>query len=97
MLNANQSDYLTIKQSTIDALTRYAEKGVPTGGFLRAVLTNNFSEAVGRADDYNRQTLYAIHLFVYNEMPADCWGSVAKVKAWIDKGGLEGMKIEEQI
>ena len=92
MLNAKQPDYITIKQSTIDALIRYAEKGIPPGGFLRGVLTNNFSEAVGRADEDNRRALYAIHIFVYNEMPADCWGSVEKVNAWIDHNGLEGNK-----
>ena len=97
MLNAKKPFYTTIPQSTIDSLIRYAEKGTPTGGFLWGVLTNNFSEAVGRADNGNRAALYEIHLFVYNEMPADSWGSPQKVNAWIDQGGLEGIKAKEQV
>jgi len=92
MLDANQPDYIAIPQSTIDALKRYVEKGIPTGGFLYSVLTNNFIRAVGRADDSNRVVLHAIHLFVYNEMPADCWGNPEKVGVWMDKGGLEGIR-----
>lgn len=92
MFNVNQPDYVEIKQSTIDALKRYVEKGTPPGGFLMGVLTNNFIEACGRADADNRKALYAIHLFIYNEIPADCWGSVEKVQKWIEHDGLEGLK-----
>ena len=92
MLDANQPDYVAIPQLTIDALIRYAQKGIPTGSFLMGVLTNNFSEAVGRADEHNRLALYPIHVFIYNEMPADCWGSVEKVQKWIEHDGLEGIK-----
>lgn len=52
------------------------------GGFLMAVLENNLKEAFGRADSYNIQTLGAIVSYCYNHLPAECWGSPAKVLEW---------------
>ncbi len=63
------------------ALDRYAEKGIPTGDFLRAVLENNLMEAMGRADSYNRATIHQICAYVYNDMPSTCHGSPTKVEA----------------
>jgi len=66
------------------SLQRYAEEHVPTGGFLRAVLENDLMETLARADKDNRAALLAICLFVYNELPASCWGSPDKVRAWLE-------------
>lgn len=77
--------YGAIKDSTIDALMRYVEQGIPTGDFLRGVLTNNLNEAMGRADLTNRATLWNIVTFCYNEIPSACWGSEEKVIAWLNK------------
>lgn len=74
-----------IKQSTLGALHRYAEEGIPTGGFLRAVLSNDLREAFGRADMENRATLYEIVSYCYNELPGSCWGSPERYEAWIAK------------
>lgn len=79
----DRSYYPQIKQSTYDALDRYAQGGVPVGGFLYAVLTNNLFDAVGRADSENRATLKEILAYVYNEPPSPCWGSPEKVRAWL--------------
>lgn len=67
----------------IDSLQHYATSGRPTGGFLQAVLENDLMEAMGRADESSRINLFFICSYIYNDMPAPCWGSPAKVAAWL--------------
>jgi hypothetical protein len=69
----------------VESLKRYADHGVPTGDFLRAVLENDLKEAVGRADHINGPALAHIVSYCYNEIPSTSWGSPAKVEAWIEK------------
>lgn len=69
------------------SLDRYANDRVETGGFLRAILENDLCEAVCRADEINFQFLPVIVRYVYNELPAPCWGSKEKVAAWLKKAG----------
>lgn len=52
------------------------------GGFVTAVLENNLREALGRADEDNRQDIFDIVSYCYNEIPEPCWGSEEKMKAW---------------
>jgi len=68
-----------------ESLQAYVKEGRPTGDFLRAVLENNLSESFGRADIQNRNRLFAIVSYIYNELPADCWGSADKVKNWLNE------------
>src|SRR5688572_25670613 len=68
------------------ALDDWGSGEVPfTGDFLRAVLSNDLTEACGRADDYNLLTLPAIVAYVYNNLPADCHGSRERYEAWASK------------
>jgi hypothetical protein len=67
----------------IDALNRYINDGVPLGDFLYAVVTNNLSEAVSRADRDNLFNLPALVIYLYNEAPMDCWGSKESYESWI--------------
>lgn len=64
------------------ALDNYAEHHQPTGGFVRAVLENSLL-AVNLADDDSLKAIREIIRYVYNELPGDCWGSKAKVTAWL--------------
>ncbi len=73
-----------IPEHTFEALKRYVEHRLPPGGFLEAVLTNNFIETVGRADDQNSEKLKEIAEFVYWELPGSCWGSPEKVREWLE-------------
>ena len=68
-----------------EGMQRYIDDGYIPGHFLTAVLENDLSEAVGRADPLNLILLPAIVQWVYNEAPADCWGSRQKVLAWHDR------------
>lgn len=74
-----------ISAHMLDALKRYTEKHCPVGDFLTAVLENNLSEAVGKADDYNLRNLPAFVGYLYNEAPSQCWGSKEKVKKWLEE------------
>ena len=67
-----------------DSLKRYVDNRILPGEFLTAVLENNLMEALGRADSWNRQKLFEIVQYVYNDLPSKCWGSADKVKAWVD-------------
>jgi len=74
----------TIKES----LQRWVDYGVPPGGFLLAVLRNDLG-AVTLADAQNFPNIKDIYVYVYNELPSDCWGSDQKVIAWRGKGKEE--------
>jgi hypothetical protein len=66
-----------------DGMQRYMEFGIEPGGFLRAVLENNFEMALSRADmSLERSDLDAI-VFFLQTLPSDAWGSPAIVQAWI--------------
>ena len=78
-------DYELLPQSLRAGMRRYIEDGVVPGGFLVAVLSDSLADAMGRADEANRQHLYEIVWFVVTEAPGGCWGSRAKVKAWVEE------------
>jgi len=61
----------------------YIEEHREPGDFVMACLENNLCEACGRADETNRERMFDIVSFLYNEAPAECWGSSAKVEAWL--------------
>ena len=66
------------------SLRRYADDRVPTGGFLRAVLSNNLERSIAKADLANLKVLPDIVRYMYNHMPGNCWGSSARVDAWLN-------------
>ena len=70
-------------------IIRYVEDGVPCGGFLTAVFTNDFYNAVNRADWANEHVLpfYGKLLTV---MPSVSWGTRQRYNKWIERGGLNG-------
>lgn len=64
-------------------IDQYVDWGVPTGSFLRAVLSNDLFEAVARADQYNKDALTDICEYIYNYTPTICHGSPEEVEAWL--------------
>lgn len=69
---------------------RWVDHGIVPGSFLRAVLQNDFCEAVLNADPHNLQHLRSIALFVDTVLPFESWGNPVKVMDWTRKGGLKG-------
>jgi len=72
-----------------DGLKRYIEDQIPMGGFMMSVLSNDLKEAFGRADIYNRAVMFEIVSWLWNEAPANCWGSPENVQAWLARRNVE--------
>jgi len=79
-----------IPEHMIVPLLDYIVRGVPTGGFLAALLSNDLKETFGRADCENIKKVREFLVFLYNHTPSNCWGSPKHFKEWINKGGLNG-------
>lgn len=61
----------------------YVEHGIEPGSFLRAILENNFVDAVAKADCYNELALKDWARWLYWELPSNAWGSPGKVNAYM--------------
>lgn len=81
----NQGEYPNIPTNTLSTLDNWGEFGYECGGFLTAVLENDLSGAVARADHINIKIIPDIVKYVFNELPAACWGSPEAVKRWYGK------------
>lgn len=91
---AAQEDALTVKALVcgvpahlIPGLVRYIVYGIPTGDFLRAVLSDNLMDAMGRADEETAERMKQICSFLYHHSPAACRGSDEAVTQWIVRNG----------
>jgi hypothetical protein len=73
-----------IPSHTKAALDRYVNQKYLPGGFLMAVLSNDLFGAVGRADSENLAALPDIVKYVYNQMPANSWGSQELVYKFVE-------------
>ncbi len=67
-----------------EALDKYIRFHQPTGGFLRALLTNDLRETVFRADDNSFAALKPIILVLYNYAQGGCYGSQERYQAWVE-------------
>lgn len=73
-----------------DGIALYVARGLLPGGFLLATLACDTDQAHARADATNRYLVGAYIRFLVEHAPKDCWGSYAKIDAWIERGGLRG-------
>lgn len=78
-----QQAWEAIPEYTIDALIEYVEHGRPVASFLYAVLVGDLFGTFRSADDSNRHCIEDILRWLRNVPPASCYGSEAKVKAWV--------------
>lgn len=81
----NFTNYPNIPSNTRAALSAYVERGYMPGGFLESVLANDLFGAIGQADRANKAALADIVMFIYNEVPANAWGSRPKVQGYVAK------------
>ena len=65
------------------AIRAYIDEHRLPGHFLQAVICNDLSKALARADPENLDNIIAITGFFYNEAPSPCWGSKEKMVAWV--------------
>lgn len=82
--------YYLIPAHMHQAIRDYVLHGYRPGSFLTALLSNNFMEAAGRADEDNARSLTGWATFFYNYIPTGCYRSPEAVAAWIADGGLTG-------
>jgi len=87
-------DYSRLPEHIRGGVQRYIDHGVPVGSFLETVLCNDLKGAFMWADEINRERLFDIVSFFYNEAPSQCWGSADKVKVWMGHNGLAGLDLE---
>ena len=69
-----------------EAIDQFVWHGTPTGGFVRAVLSNDLMGAVVRADPDSLSSIGLICQYVYNAVPSGCHGSSEAVNAHIARG-----------
>ena len=79
-----------IPDHLISGLANYVVNGRPTGGFLRAVISNDLVEAMGRGTVDSIGAIRDIIIFFANCTPNGCYGSPAIYKAWVEIGGILG-------
>lgn len=70
----------------------YVMNGTETGHFLKALFSNDLAETFSRADGINSVMIKDYVTFMYNALPAGCWGSKETYKEWVKRKGLNGMK-----
>lgn len=73
-----------------DGIKLYILHGVPPGGFLSALLSNDFMGATGKADAENAASLIGWARFLYNHVPTGSYGSPDAFSRWLDHGGVLG-------
>ena len=73
-----------IPAHTKAALDRYVEHKILPGGFLMKVLSNDLFGAVGQADSENAAALPDIVRYIYNQLPANAWGSQDLVYKFVE-------------
>jgi hypothetical protein len=67
-----------------DGFWNYFKHRIEPGSFLTAMLSNDdVVTVVSRADTNNQHKLVEWVKFLYNDVPANCWGSKEKVAAWL--------------
>ena len=64
------------------ALVNYLYYGDEVGHFLTAVLCNDLTNAVCRADNQSLAAIRELVQLIYNRIPSPAWGSPEKIKAW---------------
>lgn len=81
-----------MRQSVYD----YVMHGVPVGGFLTSVISDqSISFVWAKADQTNRDQMNGWMIFLYNYFPSQARGSEAAMNAWIEQGGIIGKETKE--
>lgn len=70
-------------------LLKYLANGQSTGGFLKALLSNDLFTTYARMDEQNEKLLNKYIKTIYSRFPSRCWGNEEKYKQWIKQGGLQ--------
>jgi hypothetical protein len=78
------TEYLYLPEHTKYAIWDYVVNHRPQGDFITNLMSNNLRGTFSHADSQNMAAMSLIVRFVYNHVPAEAWGTGAKVSDWID-------------
>jgi len=84
--DCRESDWQDVPPHLREGLKAYLIDRVRPGAFLSAVLTNNLTDAVLRADPASLGSLKDLVLFLHNYAPANSHGSSELFEAWLAHG-----------
>jgi hypothetical protein len=92
------SQYDKIPEHLMESLVAYVNDGRPTGGCLEALLSNDLTEVMRRADEATMFAIPRVVGWLYNKAPMGCWGSKKNVALWIRaKAALrEALEVERE-
>jgi hypothetical protein len=86
-----------IPAGILEDLNLYGAMHQDPGDFLQAVLANDLSAAVGRADHKNVGILADIVTHVHNHLPRRCYGSWEVVRGWLKvRAEVDAVKASER-
>lgn len=86
------ADWSLIPPHMHDGVVGYVMKGWRPGGFMEAVLTNDFKGSYTQADMENLYALRGWAQFVMAHIPAMAQGTEKRFEDWIKVGGIEGLR-----
>jgi hypothetical protein len=82
-----QEETAGLDPNLVEALKRYVEERIETGGFLRSFLENDLLGVLGRCHPSNRAALWQLRALVLAHVPAPAWGSPRAVERWLNTKG----------
>ena len=75
----------------MSSIKHYVERGIYPGDALGGLLENDLKKFLTHADERYTQSLVPLFKYVYNFVPADCWGSREAVVNYV-KHGTKGVQ-----
>lgn len=75
--------YEVVPDYILNSLDNYAKERIPVGDFLKAMLSNDLFQAVGRADPSCMASMKMIVTYIHCQLPGCCWGSPQHYKDWL--------------
>lgn len=78
---------MEVPDHTAETLEHYLLKGYAPGGFVEAMLANDYGRAFASADTANRQMIWAIWRWITTEAPPLSRGSYEAIEMWRDDVG----------
>jgi hypothetical protein len=71
-----------IPEALHEGIVAYIVDGITPGGFFTAIVCNDLRGAFQRADVESVKAIHALLVYMLNEAPSTCWGSVERMVTW---------------
>ena len=71
---------------------RYVLHGIEPGSFLKAFFVGDFHELCRRGGEESVKELWPAVVYLHNQCPGGCFGSLEHVRDWMGQGGLVGLE-----